>query len=629
MDEQRQVYYGIVGNGETAALIGPDAGVAWFCVPRFDGVPVLAAALDPERGGSLRLDFGLPLSFGAQAYAGRTNVLATRLTSPELSVEVVDFMPWGGHCLIRDVSVRNTGSVPQPVALAFRLTPVRSALFPLVDQPLSGQDWAAVQARTVAGDGWAVVCGLLPRGPQANDAPLTPHLIAQGDQYSYRVVLAYGATLEAAAQEFWRAGEERVDRTLAFWSDWLAQARPLSLTETELAEPYYRSLLAVKLLCHDASGAILAAPTASFPAVPGGGDNWDYRFMWLRDGCDTAEALDEAGFHVEARRFYRFVLDRQAEDGSWPQPLSAVDGTAPRELEAPDLAGPGGERPVRFGNLAAAQLQLDSAGHVVHGLWRHFALTQDEAFLAEVWPSVERAVKWVTANWQRAESGIWEIREELVHWLHGKALCHAALTAGAEIADALDQTELAAVWRDEAERLRGEVLRKGWSEPRRAYLRDYRDEAPLDISVLALEFYGLVPPADPRLAETVRWLERPVGEGGLSLAGGVLRFEGAALPFYLASFWLARHYLRNGRRQEALSLVRLCLGCATTLDLMAEHFDPRTGAQWGNFPQAFSHEELIHFCVELLGPDATRPASAAPEGSPAGGRVRREDAGVD
>ncbi|MGE5553738.1 MAG: glycoside hydrolase family 15 protein [Betaproteobacteria bacterium] len=599
MNRGRTVYYGIVGNGETVALIGPDATVAWFCLPRFDGIPVLAAALDPGQGGSLRLDFGRPLSLQAQEYAGRTNVLVTRLASPELSVEVCDFMPWGKRCLVRDVTARNTGAAPQSVTCALQLRPVRSALFPLATQSLPGAEWAGRQAAAVSGTGWALICGLLSREPGAGDCPPFPRLVAPGAQFTWRVVLAYGATLESAAQEFARAGGEELDQTLAFWTDWLSQARPVNLEETALVKPYYRSLLTLKLLCHDASGAILAAPTASFPAGPGGGDNWDYRYCWLRDGCDAAEALDAAGFHVEARRFYRFILDLQAEDGSWPQPLYTIDGTYPHELEAPDLAGPGGERPVRFGNQAAGQLQLDNAGHVVHGLWRHFELTGDEAFLAEVWPRVESAVRWVAANWRRAESGIWEIREELVHWLHGKALCYAALTAGAQIALALGRAEPARAWLAEASGLREEVIREGWSDPRQAFLRDYRDEAPLDISVLALEFYGLVEPGDPKLAATVRRMERPSSEGGLLFCGGVLRFEGGALPFYLATFWLARHYLHTGRRQEALALVDLCLCSSTTLDLMAEHFDPRTGAQWGNFPQAFSHEELIQFCQEL------------------------------
>jgi GH15 family glucan-1,4-alpha-glucosidase len=243
----RASYYGIVGNGETAALIGPEASVDWFCAPRFDGVPVLAAALDPARGGRLQLDFGPPLAPQAQAYAGRTNVLVTKLASPELTVESRDFMPWGKRCLIREITAQSTGPAPLYLSFSPRLSPVCSALFPLASHPLSGAEWAHRQATALTGSGWALVCGLLPQAPAPDSAPLFPHLLAPGAQFSWRVVLAYGDTLEAAAAEFGRAGAEEFSETLAFWTDWLSQAKPVNLPDAELEEPYYRSLLVLKL----------------------------------------------------------------------------------------------------------------------------------------------------------------------------------------------------------------------------------------------------------------------------------------------------------------------------------------------------------------------------------------------
>ncbi|MDF2631368.1 MAG: glycoside hydrolase 15-like protein, partial [Symbiobacteriaceae bacterium] len=366
---------------------------------------------------------------------------------------------------------------------------------------------------------------------------------------------------------------------------------------------------------------ILAAPTASFPAIPGGGDNWDYRYAWLRDGYFIARCLDAAGLHGESRRFYDFVLAHQGPDGRWRQTLYTVDGGNPRESVIDDLAGPGGERPVRFGNAASEQVQIDSEGSILHGLWYHWQVTGDLDYVRERWSAVSQAAEAVMQTWRSKENGIWEIRERLDHWVYGKALCAAGLKAAAAMAGALGQGADASRWASESERILADVLQNGWAEERQTFLQTYDDRSPIDISVLALSLWDLIPADDPRLAATVRAMEEPVhlpelpGDrpystdtpywgrraGGLNMWGGMARYDYASVPFYLPTLWLARHYLRAGHSDRALALIRLCLGSATGLGLMAEHFDPTTSGQWGNFPQGFSHEEMALALLERFG----------------------------
>ncbi|HWI62924.1 MAG TPA: glycoside hydrolase family 15 protein, partial [Symbiobacteriaceae bacterium] len=425
-----------------------------------------------------------------------------------------------------------------------------------------------------------------------------PGALPAGADVQVRMILAYGpdgaATLDALGQ----AHTATVEQERAFWSEWLSTAT----IPSQWVDAYLRSLIAIKLLSYEPTGALIAAPTASFPAVPGGPDNWDYRYPWLRDGYYTAMTLDAAGLHVDARRFYDFCFSLQEPDGHWRQPLYTVDGGDPHEFIAPDLEGPAGEKPLRFGNAASGQLQLDNEGNILHGLWFHYRSSGDKAALERHWDGVVRACTWTAANWNRQESGIWELRQYSAHWVHGKAMCCTALEAGARIAETLGHTEEATAWRAVAATIRDEVISLGWNEPRQAYLRHYGEGVPapcVDISVLALVFYGLLPPDDPRILSTVRLMEQDQSQGGLSLYEGICRYDYAAVPFYLPTLWLARYYLMAGREHDARRLMATCLECATDLGLMAEHFDGRDHSQWGNFPQAFSHEELARLILEL------------------------------
>lgn len=585
----KRSYLGLIGNGETAALIGPDLALSWLCLNRFDGTPVFAAALDPRRGGSLGIALkagGQPVELRplSQAYHGETALLRTVAEGEGYQVEVLDFMPWGRHGLVREVTVTNRTASDATLTIEPVVTPIRSERFPVTATAADGQ------TELTHDHGTLLITG-----------GVTPS-VAAGSAASLRIELAYGEDRTAANEALTDLTKATAEAETAFWQEWIGQAKaPEGEVPATWLASYRRSLIVMKLLSYQPTGALLAAPTASFPAVPGGGDNWDYRFIWLRDGYYTALSFDAAGLHEEAARFYDFAFGLQMANGHWRQPLYTVDGDDPAEFIAEDLAGPGGERPVRFGNAASGQLQLDNEGNILHGLWFHFLASGDRSALERHWDGVRRAADWTAQNWSLMESGIWELREYEAHWVHGKAMCYAALTSAAAIAGELGHAAEAASWRQVADAIRTDVVEHGWNEERQAYLRHYGKGTPapcVDISVLALVFYGLLPADHPRMSSTVTLIERHQSEGGLFLLGGYCRYDYGAVPFYLPTLWLARYYLMAGRPADADRLLQSCLDCATDLGLMAEHFDGESLAQWGNFPQAFSHEEVARLVLE-------------------------------
>ncbi|MFZ5814281.1 MAG: glycoside hydrolase family 15 protein [Bacillota bacterium] len=595
--DSRLNYFGLIGNGETAALIGPDLALGWLCAPRFDGVPLFASALDPRRGGQLTLQFSgeegpIQLLPHTQSYEGDTAVLRTAVSGDDWLMEALDYMPWGQRVLVRQLKIVNLASHDRALRVKAFTDPMRSEAFPL--QVTRQSAYTEVSGRGVT--------LLVTLHPGSESGELDLGRIPSGAFREIRVHIAYGEDRPSAQAALQSADGASLQTELSYWANWLSKAKkPSGIYPPQWEGSYWRSLIVMKLLSYARTGALIAAPTASFPAVPGGGDNWDYRFSWLRDGYYTAMTFDAAGLHEEAARFYDFAFGLQGADGHWAQPLYTVDGGNPEEFIAPDLEGPGGEVPIRFGNAASGQLQLDNEGNILHGLWFHYLTSGDETLLERHWDGVRRACNWIAENWRSMESGIWELREYTAHWVHGKVMCHAALDAGSRIGDLLGYPVESAHWRAQADAVKEDVITRGWSIERNAYLAHYGAEAQpphLDISVLALVFYGLLPADDPRVLATVRLIEQDQSRGGLALHGGICRYDYGAVPFYLPTLWLARYYLMAGRIEDCDRLIQICLDCSTNLGLMAEHFDGRDLTQWGNFPQAFSHEETARLILE-------------------------------
>ncbi len=388
---------------------------------------------------------------------------------------------------------------------------------------------------------------------------------------------------------------DALDTTVRFWREWAGRCT----YEGPYANAVLRSLLALKLCIDSPTGAIVAAPTTSLPEEIGGERNWDYRFTWIRDTSFTLYALLLTGYRDEALCFFRWIGDTVEVDASGIRvlyPLSPETEVAERTLD--HLDGYRGSRPVRIGNGAADQIQLDVYGEALNAL--DFAVRKCGIDPRPLWPSFRELADWAAANWRQPGSGIWEVRGGVRHFVFGKVMVWVALDRAIGLASDYQLPGDVEHWERERELIRREIYERGWSERLGAFTQSYEDER-FDAANLMLPIVGFIPADDARMRSTIdatlaglvvdglcyRYLEAPEGVRGR---------EGT---FVLCTFWLVDALSLAGRQEEAQRLFEGLLKRATPLGLFAEQFDPSTNAHLGNFPQAFSHLGLIHAAVSL------------------------------
>jgi GH15 family glucan-1,4-alpha-glucosidase len=392
------------------------------------------------------------------------------------------------------------------------------------------------------------------------------------------------------------ACEERLESTEAYWHQWAAGVNYTGPHRTMVK----RSALVLKLLTFSETGAIIAAPTTSVPETIGGSRNWDYRFVWLRDAAFTLAALHSVGHIAEADAFMRFLKRVcRHEGGGHLQIMYGVDGgrdLVERQLE--HLSGYRRSSPVRVGNGAAGQLQLDVYGEVMEtaDLWRrHHPMT------AGTWRVLRGLVDWVSANWQLPDSSIWEVRGGTRHYVFSKVMSWVALDRGVTMAEELGLDGDVARWKAERERLFAEIMTRGWSEAKQSFVQAY-DEDALDASALAIPMVRFLPWDHPRVKSTVRAVARELTSADGELVyryrnpDGLPGDEGA---FSICTFWLAHAMAMTGERERAERVMNRMLRHANHVGLFSEEIDPATGEFLGNFPQAFTHIALINCAVAL------------------------------
>ncbi len=539
--------YALIGDGHTAALVGRDGSIDWLCLPRFDAEPVFDRILDAEHGGRFELQPVEPFE-AVRRYRAHTNVLETTFTTASGSVRVTDAMLLGTDQreLVRVVDPRH-GRVR-----------MRWDFRPRTDVRLASWD---------AGD---------------RELELGP------DTRATFVVAESPPTREDL--------ERRLELTAATWMDWAARAA----YHGRWREPVLRSALTLKLLTYSPTGAIVAAPTTSLPERIGGDRNWDYRFCWLRDGIYTMRALLLLGYRDEAEAFFHWQLEAIRPDLPEVKPLYRIDGQSDALEEELPLPGYRGSQPVRNGNAATSQLQLDVYGHLLESASR---LRSQTGFLE---PAAGRDLAaladFVADSWRREDAGIWEVRDGLAGFVQSKAMCWTALDRAAELAREGAITGSGERWREEAEAVRAWIESEGWSEELGSYVRAPELGDEVDASLLSLPLCAYSSAADPRFLATAATIRRELGAGG-PLLYRTRSARGSEGAFLTCSFWLVDALGRGGRTEEGHALMAELVELANDVGLYGEEIDPATGAHLGNFPQALVHLALVNAAVSLEEPD--------------------------
>jgi GH15 family glucan-1,4-alpha-glucosidase len=610
--------HGIIGNMHSAALVSLDGSVDWLCLPRFDSPSVFGAILDAGKGGRFRI---APAAAGElrrkQYYWPETNVLITRFLHPDGIAEVEDYMPVG------------PGAGPN-AQLVRRVRVVRGQL-PLEMECHPAFDYARAPHTTTVGahgarfDGPGLSLGL------AASVPLTPTPLPagergrgegrDGDGVAAAFLLSEGEsaafvlrTIAPDAQPGRCPGTAEAGdwfrETVAYWQRWAARCT----YRGRWREVVLRSALALKLLTYQPTGAIVAAPTTSLPEGIGGVRNWDYRYTWIRDAAFTVYAFLRVGFTEEALRFGDWLAARWKErDSHCDGPLQlmyAVDGRSDlAEEELTHLDGYMGSRPVRVGNAAHGQLQLDIYGELMDAAYLRNKYAAPLGY--DAWRHLRDLVNWVAGNWGRQDEGVWEVRGGRRHFVYSKFMCWVALDRGLRLADKRSFPADRAAWLKARDAIYEEVMAKGWSESRGSFVQSYGAGA-LDASTLLMPLTFFMAANDPRMLATVDAIRSAATRGGLAADGLVYRYDPKAAPdglpgvegtFNMCSFWLVEALTRAGhtdpaRLEEARLLFEQMLGYANHVGLYAEQTGA-SGEALGNFPQAFTHLALISAAFNL------------------------------
>ena len=580
--------YAMIGNCESAALVGLDGSIDWMALPRFDSQAFFAALLGTAENGRWQIAPTVPVVKASRRYRDGTLVLETTFETAQGSVVVIDAMGRReGHGdvvrLVRGVS----GSVPMRMEGVLR--PGYGTVVPWVSRLADGRVAAVagpdrfVLDTPVAlhGEDFRTVATFT-----AEEGSETPFTLTWSPSYHPVPKAVDAAQLIELVTEDWN-GWTKSHRTECA-GDWVALVQ--------------RSLITLKALTHYETGGIVAAPTTSLPEQLGGPRNWDYRYCWLRDATLTLYALLTSGFLEEASAWRDWLI--RAIAGS-PDQMQIMYGIAGErrldEYELPWLAGYEGSAPVRVGNAAAGQLQLDVYGEVLDAMYqaRRLGLPPDD----NGWALERALVEHLETIWQQPDEGIWEVRGGRRHFTASKVMVWAAFDRAIRSVEEFELSGPVDRWREVRDRVHAEVCAQGYHAERGHFTQFYGGTA-LDASLLMMAMVGFLPADDPRVVGTVKAIEEHLMEDGFvkrydeagnvdGLAGG---HEGAFLP---CSFWLADNYVLAGRVDEARALFERLIGLCNDVGLLAEEYDSRAGRQVGNFPQAFTHVALVNTAHNL------------------------------
>jgi GH15 family glucan-1,4-alpha-glucosidase len=597
--------YGLIGDLQTAAMIGRDGSVDWLCLPRFDSPACFAALLHDQRAGRWQLAPAAGGDCTRRRYRGDTLILESEWDTAEGSVRVIDFMPPRGEepDLVRIVEGLS-GRVPMRLDLRLRMD--YGGVVPWVrSRHADGQ----TEMHATAGPDSIWLHTPVPL--RGHDYATTAEFaVVAGDRVPF--VLTHATSYRPSPTPV--DAEHALQETETFWTEWLRSFDyELGKGQEHWVPAVRRSLILLKALTYKPSGGIVAAATTSLPEQLGGPRNWDYRFCWLRDATFTLQALLGTGFVREAAAWREWLLRAVAGDPAKLQIMYAVDGTRRLpELEVDWLSGYGGSTPVRIGNAAADQFQLDVWGEVLDGLHlgRSAGLEPDKAS----WDLQRALLDYLEGHWQDPDNSLWEVRGPRQPFVHSKVMAWAGMDRGVQAVERFGLDGPVQKWRETRARIHREVCEQGYDPERRTFTQFYGSEG-LDAALLLIPQVGFLPFDDERVIGTISAVQRELEQDGFLLRyrpendGGVDGLPGQEGVFLACTFWLADALYGIGREADARALFERLLDLRSDLGLLSEEYDPIAGRQLGNTPQAFSHVGLVNTARHLSG---SHPADLEP-----------------
>lgn len=581
MARQRIEDYALLGDTHTAALVGKDGSIDWLCLPRFDSAACFAALVGEPDNGRWCLSPTAEVTEVQRCYVGNTMVLSTTMTTADGGeVELIDFMPRADDFHRADIVriVRGKrGRVDMALDLVIRM------------------DYGRIVPWVRSDDGGITAVA----GPDALhlDSPIAldsdncatrgAFCVGEGDRVAFTLTWHPSHEARPSCQDV----DKALEVTCRWWEAWATRTRYCKRWQ----EQVQRSLLTLKALTYSPTGGIVAAPTASLPEWIGGSRNWDYRYCWLRDAGLTLAALLRSGHREEAEAWRHWLLRAVAGEASQLQIMYGIAGERSlEERDLPWLKGYANSTPVRVGNGAAAQLQLDVYGQVLDVF--HLSYANDVEPIADAWELQKQLLACLVEKWTEPDDGIWEVRSTRRHFVHSKVLCWVAFDRGVRVALQHGLDGPVEEWARIRDDIHMEVCARGFSQSMNSFTQSYGEER-LDGALLMIPLMGFLPPDDPRVVGTVEAVQKHLTRDGL-----VYRYhwepeiDGLDCPegsFLVCSFWLVEALHMIGRLDEATALFERLLSLTNDVGLLAEEYDPHSGRHLGNFPQAFSHIGLV------------------------------------
>ena len=589
--------YGIIGDLHTAALVGNNGSIDWCCLPAFDSPSIFAAILDDKKGGYFKIAATTP-GVEKQLYIPESNVLITRFSNPDGVAQVLDFMPVTAD---REELPRHVPTIVREVKGVLGSIQMRMECFPafnyardthVVNAAPGGVVFQSQQGRRI---------GLTLPDAEYNvirEGVVKEFTLNEGESVCFllRELQPSEASVPVPTEhEF----DELFHHTVSYWQRWLSRSR----YRGRWREMVERSLLTLKLLTYVPTGAMVAAPTCGLPETIAGVRNWDYRYTWIRDAAFTLYGLMRVGMTDEAAQFMQWLEARTREmtpEGAL-QVVYGLDGRHElTETELTHLDGYKESRPVRIGNGAASQLQLDIYGALMDSVYLYNKYGTPISY--DFWNDLRRLLNWVCDNWQEPDEGVWEVRSQRKHFVYSKLMCWVALDRGIRLADRRSFPADRQRWTDTRDAIYMDIMMKGWNPDRQAFVQYYGSES-LDASNLLMPLVFFMSPTDPRMRSTVDAITRELTKDSLVHRYNLSEDTDDGLPgvegtFSMCTFWLVEALTRSGRLQEARFLFERMLGYANHLGLYGEEIGV-TGETLGNFPQAFTHLALISTAYNL------------------------------